>query len=95
MPSFGVGAADQYLAIIDTVVTFSVVYPNPSLGAMILESGLAASTSVNLARVEFDLRVHYSINGSIIQSYASLVCDWSARQGHKTYPPHNPSLPHQ
>jgi hypothetical protein len=47
MPSFGVGAADQYLAIIDTVVAFPVVYL--SLGVM-----AAVSTS---AHVEFDLRV--------------------------------------
>ena len=57
MPSVGVGAADQYLANIDTVVTVSVVYP--SLGSS--ESELAASTSVILARLEFGFRVHYSI----------------------------------
>ena len=88
MPSFGVGAADQYLAIIDTVVAFSVVYPR--LGAMTSESGLAVSTSVDLAHVEFDLRVHYSI----IQSYASFVhsCVWldARSKAHKTYPLHNP-----
>lgn len=52
MPSFGVGAADQYLAIIDAVVAFPIPF---SIPASALEIGLVVSNSVDLVHVEFDL----------------------------------------
>jgi hypothetical protein len=55
MPSFGVGAADQYLATVDTVASMALFRSHD------LRIRWAVSTSVDLAHAEFDLRVQYSI----------------------------------
>ena len=83
MPSFGVGAADQYLALICTVVVLFVQCPKN-------QGWLCPFPSI-WHHVEFDLGVHYSIR--LIQKLRFILCtrvgDWSARQGTQNvaYPP--------